>query len=379
MSTGGIDWGRTGRGAARALAGAGQGAALGSFAGPIGTVVGGGIGLLLGTLAATDQDRIEQEAMAAEQRARDAGADAAAAAAEATRVREERLRQLIPDAEQRLANLQAGRQDAWQGLQGAQAGQVGAIQQQVNPYDQVVQQLRSRKSPFSPEAMGQSIQEQRNAVAMQYGQGQDALRARLSQRQLGAGAEAAAYSALASQRAMQAAQAELGVRDAFGTQGRAWGEWQQNSLADALRQRDEFGNKRLTDAANAALGNAAGNLNYATAQEGNALARRDSLYGQEESGYRQDATWAQGQQGIQQGAANAGFARAAAADQAAGQGLGNALGGMDLGGVFGGMLKQGPTPGVTVSPIQMPQQQGGLTRKPKQGIQAPGMPFDPRA
>lgn len=360
----GVDWGRGARYLGRAGAMAAGGAALGTAGGPLGMLATGSIGFLLGLVSAADQDRIEQEAQAAEQRAIGAGATAEEAAKEAKRVREDRLAELIPDAKQRLAAMEAGRASAWDELTQAQAGQVGAYDALTNPYDELVNGLTSRVNPYGQATLDARLGQTSSAIAARFGQGEDALRARLAQRQLGAGAEAAAYSALASQRALQQTQNELATRAEFGQQATAWDELAQDRLGEARRLQAEAGNRTTLGRADLAAQNAAARLNYATGQQQQALGRLDALSGQQEAGLMGDAGFYQGREAQQ---AQIGLQRrqqAQQGDQALGQLVGGALGRVsptELGGVFGGLMDpQQPT-----VPRVQPQQAGTLPRRQK--------------
>jgi len=363
----GVDWGRGARYLGRAGAMAAGGASLGAFGGPVGVAIGGGLGLLAGLVSAADQDRIEQEAQAAEQRAIGAGATAEEAAQGAKRVREDRLAELIPDAKQRLAAMEAGRASAWDELTQAQAGQVGAYDALTNPYDAVLRDLEGRANPYGQAALAERLGQTGAAIAARFGQGEDALRARLAQRQLGAGAEAAAFSALASQRALQQTQNELATRAEFGQQATAWDEMSRDRATEARRMREEAANRVALERAGVGVQNAANRLNYATSQQSQAMNRLDALSGQQEAGLLGDASFYQGREGQQAGIGLQRRAQVQQGDMALGQIAGGALGRMsptELGGVFGGLLDLGEG-GARTTGLAPQRQSSPLGRRPR--------------
>lgn len=364
----GIDWGRGGRFLGRAGAMAGAGAAFGAFGGPVGAAIGGGLGLLAGLVTSADQDRIEQEALEAERRAVEAGASAEQAAEEGQRVRENRLAELIPDARQRLDAMEVGRGSAWDELTRAQGQQVGAYDELTNPYDELVAGLEARANPYGEAALRQRLEQTGGAIAARYGQGQDALRSMLSRRQLGAGAEAAAYSALASERAAQQTQNELATRADFGQQATAWDELSRDRLGEARRLRDEAANRAKLDQAGLAVSNAGARLNYATGQRQEAQGRLDALSGQQEAGFLNDASFQAGREAQQFNLAGQRREAVRQGDMALGQMAGSALGRLsptDFGGVFGEFINTG-TPQPTTG--QMPQKATQLGRRPRSGL-----------
>lgn len=363
----GVDWGRTGRGAARVATTTAAMAAMGAPLGPIGVLAMGGLGFAAGLISAADQDRIEQEAQQAEQRAVASGATAEEAAQEAKRVREERLAELIPDAKARLAAMDAGRASAWDELTQAQGQQLGAYDALTNPYDAVLRDLEGRANPYGQAALDERLGQTGAAIAARFGQGEDALRARLAQRQLGAGAEAAALSALASQRALQQTQNELATRAEFGQQATVWDEMSRDRATEARRMREEAANRVALELAGVGVQNAANNLNYATGQQSQAMNRLDALSGQQEAGLLGDASFYQGREGQQAGIGLQRRAQVQQGDMALGQLAGGAIGRMsptELGGVFGGLLDLGEG-GARTTGLAPQRQSSPLGRRPR--------------